>query len=265
MSMSELRNRFRTLERVQVPDLKNDIVRRARAAPKPSPRSRAAAAAVALLLSAATLGFLTVAFRDREPLRPAADWTEIEAIVEGVRLRWPNSWTLVQLSERSPDEHRWPMFQLTNFDPGLEAESLCPFAQKLPDDGVALYIQRDFDPIAQSYHEWPVEIDPEAISDVGCDRQTTAAWQVGGSRFQASLTFGPRASEEDRETLLRIFADLEVVDAGAGGSGRRHDPRFRNTWYVAWGVRADDLELATVYLVGDDPMETPPLRVLAQS
>jgi hypothetical protein len=263
--MSELRERFRTLDRMQPPDLRQDILLRARAVPQPPLRSRLAAAAVAVLVSVATLGFLFVAFRDGQRRPPATNSTEIEAIVEGVRLSWPGSWTLVQLSETSPDEHRWPMFQLTNFDPGLDAESLCPFAQQLPDDGVALYVQRDFDPIAESYDDWPVDVDPGAISDVGCDGQTTAAWSVQNSLFQAALTFGPEASEEDRATLLRIFADLEVVDAGAGGSGRRLDPSFRNTWYVAWGVRADDPELATVYLVGDDPTESRPTRVLATS
>jgi hypothetical protein len=264
--MSELRDRFRTLERVQTPDLRDDILLRARAAPQGSPRSRAATAAVALLLSATTLAFLTLAFREREPLPPAANWTEIEAIVEGVRLSWPSSWTLVQLSERSPDEHRWPMFQLTNFDPGLEADSLCPFSQELPDDGVALYIQRDFDPIAESYEKWPVEVDPDAITDVGCDRRTTAAWSVGDSLFQASLAFGPMAREEDRTRLLRVFTDLEVVDTRADGLARRLDSRSRNTWYVAWGVRSDDPELAATYLVGDDPDPRPqdrPERIVA--
>ena len=263
--MTELRDRFRTLDRVDVPDLAEEVRRRAEEPRTPARGGRVVAALLAFVLSAATLAFLAFAFRAKEHVPLAAETAEIDAIVEGVRVRWPSSWTLVRLSERSPDTSRWPMFQLTNFDPGLEPGALCPFTAELPADGVVLYVQRDLKPIAETYDEWPVELTEDDVSDIGCDRQMTTAWTVDGHWFQASLAFGPDASEQDRAKLLQVFADLLVVDPTTAGSGRRMDEHFRNTWYVVWGVRSDDPELATAYLVGDDANEPLPSRVLATS
>ena len=263
--MTELRERFSRLDRIDVPDLTDEIEHRAKEPPPRPQGGRVAATVVALLVSAATFTFLTVAFRGEQPTPPGTEPGELEAIVEGVRVRWPSSWTLVQLSERSPDASRWPMFQLANFDLGVEAEALCPFAQQLPPDGVVLYVQRDLEPIAGSYRTWPVEIAPDDVGDTGCDREMTTAWRVEGHRFQASMAFGPEASEQDRTTMLQIFADLEVVDPASAGSGRKLDQDFRGTWYVVWGVRSDDPELAATYLVGDEPSRSPATRVLALS
>jgi hypothetical protein len=132
------------------------------------------------------------------------------------------------------------MFQLTNYDPGLASEDLCPTKAGLPADGVVLYVQHDLASIAEHYAEWPVEVDPNAVTQMGWGEQTTAAWRVGEARFQASLAFGPEASEQDRDTLLRVFRSLQVVDPRATKYWHGLSPRFMNTWYVVWGVRQDE-------------------------
>ena len=266
--MTELRDRFRTLERLDVPDLSDDISRRAAEPGQRQPtRSRVAAAAVAFAISAAAIGFLVVAFQGEEPRHMGTPATaEIDALVKGVRVRWPGEWTLVQLEGSSEDGQAWPMFQLTNYDPGLASADLCPESPSLPADGVVLYVQHDLAAIAEPYAEWPVEVDPDAVTEMGCGRQTAAAWRVGGARFQASLAFGPEASAQDRDSLLRVFRSLLVVDPRATNYWHGLSPRFINTWYVVWGVRQDEPALASTYLVGDDPTqgdEPRPARVLA--
>jgi hypothetical protein len=265
--MNSLRDRFRTLDRLDVPDLGDDIRGRAREPAKVRPRrSRVAAALLALVVSATTVAFLILAFQleGRSPVPPdddaiapdvvAASNGRAEALVEGIRISWPQSWTLVQLEGRPDDVNAWPIFQLVNYDPGLSRDELCPSALALPPAGVALYVQRDLSPIADGYADWPVEPNPDAIGEAGCGERITAAWRSGGSRFEASLAFGPEASAHDRNALLRVFRDLDVVDPEATDGLRNTDPPwFINTWYVAWGTRVHDPELATTYLVGNNP------------
>jgi hypothetical protein len=266
--MDELSERFSTLERLDVPDLSDDISRRATQPGQREPaRSRMAAAALAFAISAAAIGFLVVAFKGEEPRyvgTPAP--AEIDALVQGMRVRWPGEWTLVQLEGRSEDGQAWPMFQLTNYDPGLASDDLCPMNPNLPADGVVLYVQHDLASIAEHYAEWPVDVEPNILTEMGCGQQTTTAWRVGGARFQASLAFGPEASAQDRDALLRVFRNLQVEDPEGTKFWHEKGDSFANTWYVAWGARADDPALATTYLVGNDPTqgdEPRPTRVLA--
>src|SRR5687768_4807673 len=196
--MDEIRERFSTLERLKVPDLREDITRRAtQSAHRRSARSRIAVAAVAFTISTAAIGFLVAAFRGEEPRQVGAPTAEIDALVQGIRVRWPGEWTLVQLEGLTENGQAWPMFQLTNYDPGLASEDLCPLNPSIPPDGVVLYVQHDLASIAQNYAEWPVEVDPNTVTEMGCGQQTTAAWRVGGARFQASLAFGPEASPQE--------------------------------------------------------------------
>jgi hypothetical protein len=264
--MNELRDRFRTLERLDVPDLSDDIHRRAGGPAQSEPRrNRIVAAVVALAVAAAAIGFLVVAFqRQGQQQLIGSPVRELDALVQGVRLRWPESWTLVQLSGESEGAQAWPILQLANYDPGLDASSLCPHDVSLPADGVVLYLQRDLAPLAGRYDDWPVNVDSIDVTHRGCGERTTAAWTVGGTRFQASLAFGPEATADDRQTVLQVFRSLEIVEPE--GTDYWHDLSFVNTWYVAWGVRADDPVLASTYLIGDDPMaegESQPIRVLA--
>lgn len=254
--MDELRDRFRTLERLDVPDLSDDIRRRATDPPQTQPaRSRMAAAALALAISVAAIGFLVVAFRGEEPRNVGTAPAEIDVLVQGIRVRWPGEWTLVQLEGSSEEGQAWPMFQLTNYDPGLAAEDLCPTNANVPTDGVVLYVQHDLASIAEHYAEWPVPVDLNAVTTIGCGEKTAAAWRVGGARFQASLAFGPEASTRDRETLLRVFRKLQVLDPKGAKFWHGKGDDFANTWYVAWGRRADNPALASAYLVGGDPRE----------
>lgn len=265
--MDEIRERFSTLERLKVPDLREDITRRAtQSAHGRSARSRIAVAAVAFTISTAAIGFLVVAFRGEEPRQVGAPTAEIDALVQGIRVRWPGEWTLVQLEGVTENGQAWPMFQLTNYDPGLASEDLCPLNPSIPPEGVVLYVQQDLAPIAQNYAEWPVEVDPSTVTEMGCGQQTTAAWRVGGAHFQASLAFGPEASTQERDALLRVFRNLQVDEPEGTKFWRGLRDDFANVWYVAWGTKADDPALATTYLVGNEPTqgdELRPARVLA--
>lgn len=265
--MDEIRERFSTLERLEVPDLRDDITRRAsQSAQRQSAHNRIAVAAVAFTISAAAIGFLVAAFRGEEPRHvgtPAP--AEIDALVQGIRVRWPGEWTLVQLQGSSENGRAWPLFQLSNYDPGLATEDLCPARTNLPADGVVLYVQRDVASIADRYVEWPAQVDPGAVTAVGCGQRTTAAWKVGGARFQASLAFGQEASAKDRNTLLEAFQGLQVVDPQAPSYFHRLRPSSNTTWYVVWGVRSDEYAVAYTFFVGDPSPrdESRPSRVVA--
>jgi hypothetical protein len=217
------------LEEIPVPDeLWSDVLRRGRrpAAPEPH-RKRLAAAVVALAITIAGLALVVRVFprgtnapsERREPAGvaetsppppPTVDnpGRMTDSIVQGMTLTRPQRWTLTHLPGEV--DGAWPVFQLTNYDAGLDLSSLCPQAASLPPDGVLLYVQKIVEDA--SYPKWPVQPDARGEGPGTCGTGLHPRWHMGASSFEGFLAFGPDASDRDRNLLLDAFASLDLRD-----------------------------------------------------
>lgn len=178
-------------------------------------RGVTASAIVALALGVA----LTVSLNMLRPTRPSVGsgltsegGTRRTSLVGlGMRVTYPSRWTLLMGARGHSGDSATPVFQLTNFDPGVigpdpQASWLCPLpAEKLSPDGVLLIVEWTGQ-AKGSLPLWPVGLPSEASPDAFCGAGAQVAWEANGNALRAFAAFGPEASGEDRDALVASFS-----------------------------------------------------------
>jgi hypothetical protein len=153
---------------------------------------------------------------DGVPAEQRYEIFERTADVAGVTITSPSDWFLIdqahQLSRDPEPGTTLPILQLSNFDPGLD-EPLC--GAELPSRGVALTIAME--PYAVELgpqdRRWPTELVDVESSDCGPGKVARFFASVGESSpsYFLWVGFGADVSDEDRNTVLRAVASLEVA------------------------------------------------------
>lgn len=223
---SDLIERFRAADaRLAVGDPPIDrIVARGR---RRRVRSIGASAIVALAVGLA----LTVSLSILLPLRPSVHTgvaspggsSRTSLVGLGMRLTYPSRWTLLMGALGSSGNSATPVFQLTNFDPGVIGQDpqgswLCPLQdQKLPPDGVLLVVEWTGQGNG-SLPPWPVSLPSQDSPDAFCGTGSQVGWEANGTEytndniarnaFRAFAAFGSEASGEDRDALLAAFSSF---------------------------------------------------------
>jgi hypothetical protein len=188
-----------------------------------------AGASVALAL-VASLAVLLPISRDGRAVTFAADGGARRTSLAnfGVWATYPSDWTLVLgATDESEGDSVRPVFQLTNFDPGVigshAARSwLCPpRGDALPPDGVLLIVGYSAVPGA-SDPPWPVQLGSNG-GDGDCGPGAYASWQALGNRYTGFAATGRDAAPVDRRRMeqafgsLRFAADPGLLFTGFGG------------------------------------------------
>ena len=181
-------------------------------------RGLAATAIVALSVGLALVLSLAVLL----PIRPAVRTNvasgggtlRTSPVGLGVEVTYPSRWTLLLSSLGSSTDQATPVFQLTNYDPGVigpdpQASWLCPLKEgELHLDGVLLIIQTSQHQADRSLTPWPVSLSSQPSQDAFCGTGFTAAWEANGNTFQAFAALGPEATAEDRDALGAAFSSI---------------------------------------------------------
>ncbi len=101
-----------------------------------------------------------------------------------------------------------PVFQLSNFDPGLD-RSLCG-SGSLPSDGGALYVAYNTDslriPGDLSLRSWPINLG--SVAHGPCGDGQYARFLVGGHPYFAFAEFGANVTGADRQEIIDAFRGL---------------------------------------------------------
>jgi hypothetical protein len=216
------------LEEIPIPDdLWDKVKRRSPVPPSREPARRVLAIALALLLAAGGIALVIHAFprgagpiERRTPASPAdvppqtasSPGTRTVSLVQGMTLTRPSNWTLTHLP--GEENGAWPLLLLTNYDPGLDVDALCPRAAGLPADGVLLYVEMDLADEAAGYPPWPVKPEGGEKGPGTCGTGLHPRWTMGASAFEGYLAFGPKARDRDHRLLLDAFASLDLRDRG---------------------------------------------------
>jgi hypothetical protein len=131
----------------------------------------------------------------------------------GVWATYPSDWTLLLgATDESGGASARPVFQLTNFDPGVVGSHaarswLCPTrGDALPTDGVLLIVGYSAVPDA-SDPPWPIRLGSNDGDGV-CGPGAYASWQALGNRYTAFAATGRDAAPVDRRGMEQAFASL---------------------------------------------------------
>ncbi|MFB3739675.1 MAG: hypothetical protein ACE14W_12030 [Candidatus Velamenicoccus archaeovorus] len=162
---------------------------------------------------------------------PGASTGDALSLGDSVVLDRPPGWTVL-VQPPTDRVYGRPVFQLTNFDPGVlgpdpASSWLCsPGPVRLPSDGVMLMVEATG--VAQgSEPEWPVALQLADTSSGPCGRGAYTTWRAGradrlprltddqpvappGSQiaFSAFAAVGERASDRDVRELLYAFETM---------------------------------------------------------
>jgi hypothetical protein len=167
---------------------------------------------LALVLTLAVL--LPIRPAGRTNVAPGGGTLRTSPVGLGVEVTYLSHWTLLLSSLGSSTDQATPVFQLTNYDPGVigpdpQASWLCPLKEgELHLDGVLLVIQASQHQADGSLTPWPVSLSSQPSQDAFCGTGFTAAWEANGNTFQAFAALSPEATAEDRDALGAAFSSI---------------------------------------------------------
>jgi hypothetical protein len=200
-------------------------------------KGRLIAGAVAIAVFAAAGTLTWTAFRPSNGVGPAAERaTDVTASVNGVTVRYPSSWTLVDLwpfassiaswpepvgsaidvPEGTPERGGLPLLQLSNRDLGLR--SVC--GTELTDTEAVLYVALNGGPYRVNADGSPIWSDELSRDDGPCGRGWYAyreSSEPGGdgtsltTPYLAFLGFGSEVTQTDRDAMFDTFSSLMLA------------------------------------------------------
>ncbi len=201
--MPDLHERFQGLDRVPVPDLRNDIERREPRAPvqEAQPARRRVLAAVLALAVFAAAGVLAwQAFTPGSPTGETASPAYHDPA--GWSVRAPQGWHVVPFDVADPASTvRFVGVQISNVELGspVAVAGSAPHPERagFPKDGVALVLARTSGLPATDEVPLPLSLDAFTRGGATAAEPTmdTASFAAGGWTFVATVTTGPNAHD----------------------------------------------------------------------